>query len=112
MTAREELLVRIGRAAVEVDRLRVRKAAARRARNKIGCQLECNTSGGPRRLKVVPACWKNPAVFEGVELECPNCCRRHIRQLAYAAESRRVAGARRRVTILARGYRTKAEQTR
>ena len=103
--AAEELLQRIGRAAVEVDRLRERKAAARRARSKIQCRRECNVSGGGRVF--VDPCWKNHDVLDGVENECPNCRRRHIRQLAYAAESRRVAGARRRVTILARGYRRK-----
>ncbi len=119
MTTGDELLLRIGAAAVEVDRLRVRQAAAKRARNKIQCQHECNVSGGGR--VAVEPCWKRwepvPPYGEDVERleledQCKECQRRFVRQQAFAAESKRLAGARRRVTILARGYRTKAEQTR
>ena len=119
MTAGEELLLRIGRAAVEVDRLRVRQAAAKRARNKIQCVQECNVSGGGRVF--VEPCWKRwepvPPYGEDVERldlesQCKECQRRFIRQQAFAAVSKRLAGARRRVTILARGYRTKGGSTR
>lgn len=100
-TLDEERLLRIGRAAVEVDRLRERQAAAKRARNKIACQREGNRRGYGDRVP----CWKNSDVINGVENECDNCQRRYIRQQAFAAESVRLAGARRRVTMLARRYR-------
>lgn len=111
----DELLVRIGAAAVRVDELRERQAAAKRARNKIQCMLECNVSGGGRSF--VDPCWKQTRtrsvgsppepIVELLPLEdqCRGCQRRLIRQHAFAAESRRLAGARRRVTMLARRFR-------
>ncbi len=116
MNGLEELLVRIGLAAVEVDRLRQRQAAAMKARNKIACRRESNVSGGGRVF--VDPCWKQwREVSAGyspeepdaeripIEEQCKQCRRRWIRHLAFAAESRRLAGARRRVTMLARRYR-------
>ncbi len=114
MTTGEDLLLRIGAAAVEVDRLRVRQAAAKRARNKIRCRHEGNE---------IDPCWKQwrevPRYMDApdmvripLEEQCSACRCRYTRQRAFAAESKRLAGARRRVTILARGYRTKAERTR
>ncbi|MCP4871605.1 MAG: hypothetical protein GY898_23090 [Proteobacteria bacterium] len=105
MSAEEELLVRIGLAAVEVHRIRKRKAAAEKARARCRCAVECNVSGGPKRLREHPPCWKNPRVYEGAELECKACRRRWIRHAAVVLEGRALAGARRRVTMLARNYR-------
>ena len=112
MTALEERLVRIGRASVEVDRLRKRKAAASKARNSCRCTRECNSIGGPKRLRVVPACWKNPLVWEGVENECRQCRRRWVRQRAVAAAGLELAGARRRVTVLVRNTREECSPLR
>ncbi len=114
MTAAEELLLRIGRAAIRVDELRERQAVARRARNNIRCSRECNVQGGGRVF--VDPCWKQRREVQvyhdasdlvpiPIEEQCKQCRRRWIRHLAFAAESRRLAGARRRVTMLARRYR-------
>ena len=114
MRADKALLIRIGLAAVEVDRRRERQAAAKRARNRIQCRRECHVSGGGRVF--VDPCWKQtrtewrgsppePVVLMiPIEEQCKQCRRRWDRQLAYAAESRRLAGARRRVTMLARRF--------
>lgn len=121
MSSADELLLRIGRAAVIVDELRERRAAAKKARNKIACRRECNVMGGGR--SIVEPCWKRfkeiPRHYDAPDVvrlplseQCGKCRRRFIRQQAYAAESRKLAGARRRVTILARRYRREHGEAR
>lgn len=109
-------LARIASAAIEVDRLRDRKAAAKRARNKIHCQRENRMIRGGSGDRFVEPCWKRfkliprhydapDAVRLPLDEQCKNCRRRYIRQRAYAQASRQLGAARGRLTRLVRRYR-------
>lgn len=114
--ARVQELARIGAAAVELDRLRRLKAAADDARQ---AQLCDRTERRGFMREVGQPCWKKrlemPAGAwpdDGPELVqsprstwCKSCRRRQAAHERYRELGRQVAGARSRVTLLARGYR-------